>query len=109
MLKVFQVKRGDQFSFIIYFKNLNQDLSTLEFGLKEDYATPMLIYKSLGDGIVKNDTQHYQVNFSTQDTSSIQAGLYLFDIRYTIGDTPKTPVSGYLLLNESVFNNNSEE
>lgn len=109
MLKVFQVKRGDQFSFIVYFKNLNQNLTTIDFGLKEDYATPMLIHKSLGDGIVKNDTQHYQVNFSPQDTASIQAGLYIFDLRYTIGDTPRTPVSGYLLLDESVFNNNSEE
>lgn len=109
MLKVFQVKRGDQFSFIVYFKNLNQDLSTIELGIKEDYTTPMLIHKSLRDGIVKNDTQHYQVNFSPQDTISLRAGLYLFDLRYTIGDTPKTPVSGYLLLNESVFNNDSKE
>ena len=104
MLKVFQVKRGDQFSFIINFKNLNQDLSTIRFGLKEDYDKPMLIDKSLGDGIVKIDTQHYQVNFSSQDTLGVDAGMYVYDLRYTIGDTPKTPLSGYLIINESVFN-----
>lgn len=108
MLKVFQVKRGDQFSFIVYFKNLNQDLTTIRFGLKEDYDKPMLIDKSLGDGIVKIDTTHYQVNFSVSDTSYIEAGMYVFDLRYTIGDTPRTPVSGYILFNDSVFNNEEE-
>ena len=108
MLKVFEVKHGDQFSFIIYFKNLNQDLNTIKFGLKEDYDKPMLIEKELNDGIVRIDQKHYQVNFSTQDTSSIDAGMYIFDLRYTIGDTPKTPLSGYLLLNDSVFNNQGE-
>lgn len=108
MLKVFQLKRGDQFSFIVYFKNLNQDLSTIRFGLKEDYDKPLIIDKSLGDGITKIDTKHYQVNFSVSDTSAIAAGMYVFDLRYTIGDTPKTPLSGYVLFNDSVFNNNQE-
>lgn len=108
MLKVFQVKIGDQFSFIVNFKNLNQDLSTIAFGLKEDYDKPMLIEKSLGNGITKIDTQHYQVNFSTSDTSGLEAGMYVFDLRYTIGSTPKTPLSGYLVLLDSVFNNSQE-
>lgn len=108
MLKVFQVKRGDQFSFIVNFKNLNQDLSTIRFGLKEDYDKPLLINKSLGDGIVKIDTKHYQVNFSVSDTTAIDAGMYVFDLRYTIGDTPKTPISGYVLFQDSVFINNQE-
>lgn len=108
MLKVFQVKRGDQFSFIVNFKNLNQNLSTIKFGIKADYDEPMLIEKSLGDGIVKIDTQHYQVNFSSSDTMELDAGMYIFDLRYTIGDTPKTPLSGYLLIAESVFNNEEE-
>ena len=108
MLKVFQVKRGDQFSFIVYFKNLNQALNTIRFGLKEDYDKPMLIDKSLGDGIVKIDANHYQVNFSVSDTSDIEAGMYVFDLRYTIGDTPRTPVSGYVLFNDSVFSSQEE-
>lgn len=108
MLKVFQVKRADQFSFIVYFKNLNQDLATIEFGLKEDYDKPMLIDKSLGDGIVKLDQKHYQVNFSTSDTSDLEAGMYVYDLRYTIGSTPKTPLSGYLIINDTVFNNSEE-
>lgn len=108
MLKVFQVKRGDQFSFIINFKNLNQDLTTIKFGLKEDYDQPMLIEKSLGNGITKIDTTHYQVNFSSSDTEGEEAGMYVYDLRYTIGSTPRTPLSGYLVLQDSVFNNSQE-
>lgn len=108
MLKLFQIKRGDQFSFIIYFKNLNQDLTTLKFGVKEDYNGSMLLEKSLGDGITKIDTTHYSVNFTPYDTDSLESGLYLFDLRYTIGDTSKTPLSGYLLINASVFNTQGE-
>lgn len=109
MLKVFQVKRGDQFSFIVYFKNLNQDLTTIKFGIKEDYDKSMLVEKELGDGIVKLDQKHYQVNFSTSDTTSLEAGMYVYDLRYTIGSTPKTPLSGYLVINDSVFINNNQE
>lgn len=105
MLKVFQVKKGDQFSFIVYFKNLDQNLTTLRFGLKEDYDKPMLIEKSIGDGIIKIDTQHYKIDFSVSDSTSIPAGMYVYDLRYTIGDTPRTPLSGYVIFNDTVFNN----
>lgn len=109
MLKVFQVKKEDQFSFIITFKNLNQDLSTIKFGVKEDYDKSMLLEKELGDGIVKLSTTQYQVNFTPYDTDSLEAGMYIFDLRYTIGDIPKTPLSGYLLINDTVFDNEEEE
>ena len=105
MLKVFQVKKGDQFSFIVYFKNLDQDLTTLRFGLKEDYDKPMLIDKSIGDGITKIDTTHYKIDFSVTDSTAIPAGMYVYDLRYTIGDTPRTPLSGYVVFNDTVFNN----
>lgn len=108
MLKVFQVKRGATFSFIITFKNLNQDVSTMDFGIKEDYGKPMLIEKELGDGITKIQTGKYKVDFSTADIISLTAGMYVFDLRYTIGDTPSIPLSGYLVVSDSVFTNNNQ-
>ena len=105
MLKVFSVKRGSTFSFIITFKNLNQDVTTIRFGLKEDYEKPMLIDKTLGDGITKIDTGKYKVDFSYTDIISLEAGMYVYDLRYTIGDTPSIPLSGYIIVNDSVFNN----
>ena len=108
MLKVFQVKKGDQFSFLIKFKNLNQVLTTLKMGIKEDYDSPMLIEKSLGDGITKISATTYQVNYSPDDTNELEPSMYIFDLRYTIGTTTKTPLSGYLIINNSVFNNEEE-
>lgn len=105
MLKVFQFKRGGVYSFIITFKHLNQDVTTIRFGLKEDYDKPMLIDKTLGDGITKIDTGRYKVDFSYTDILNLEAGMYVYDLRYTIGDTPAIPLSGYVVVNDSVFNN----
>lgn len=104
MLKVFQVKKGDQFSFIVKFKSLDQSLTTLRFGLKEDYDKPMLIEKSLDNGIVQIDETTFKVNFVPSDSIDIPAGMYVYDLRYTIGDTPRTPLSGYVVFNDTVFN-----
>lgn len=106
MLKVFSVKRGSTFSFIITFKNLDQDVNTMRFGVKEEYSDEtMKIEKSLGDGITKIQTGKYKVDFSTTDILSLDAGMYVYDLRYTIGDTPSIPLSGYIVVNDSVFNN----
>lgn len=105
MLKVFQVKRGATFSFIVTFKNLNQDVASMTFGLKEDYDKTMLIEKTLGDGITKIDTGKYKVDFSYTDIIGLEAGMYVYDLRYTIRDTPAIPLSGYVIVNDSVFNN----
>lgn len=105
MLKVFSVKRGSTFSFIITFKNLNQDVTTMNFGVKEDYTDESLVInKTIGDGITKIETGKYKVDFSTSDILLLDAGMYVYDLRYTIGDTPNIPLSGYIVVNDSVFN-----
>lgn len=110
MLKVFQVKRGATFSFVITFKNLDQTISTMDFGIKEDYEDEsMLIEKSLEDGIVQIDSNKYKVDFSTTDILSLDAGMYVFDLRYTIGSTPSIPLSGYIVVADSVFTSNQGE
>lgn len=105
MLKVFQAKRGATFSFIVTFKNLDQDVATMTFGLKEDYDKAILIEKTLGDGITKIETGKYKVDFSYTDIIGLEADMYVYDLRYTIGDTPAIPLSGYVIVNDSVFNN----
>ena len=105
MLKVFSVKRGSTFSFIVTFKNLNQDVTTMNFGVKEEYSDEsMIINKTLGNGITKIETGKYKVDFSTTDILSLDVGMYVYDLRYTIGDTPSIPLSGYIVVNDSVFN-----
>lgn len=104
MLKVFSVKRGSTFSFIVTFKNLNQDVTTMNFGVKEEYTDEsMIINKTIGNGITQIETGKYKVDFSTTDILSLDAGMYVYDLRYTIGDTPSIPLSGYIVVNDSVF------
>lgn len=104
MLRIFNVKQGDNFSFTITFKNLQEDLTTFTLGVKEDYKdTSMLITKSLGHGITKIATGKYQVDFTASDTSSLNPNFYVYDLRMTLGNTVFTPLYGYLNIEETVF------
>lgn len=105
MLRVFNVKRGDTFCFTITFKNLTEDLDTFVFGLKEDYNDETyVIEKSLGDGIDKISTGKYRVTFSAEESADLEPNQYIYDLRFTLDDIVNTPLSGYLIIEETVFN-----
>lgn len=104
MLRVFSIKQGDEFSFTVTFKNLQEDLTTFTIGVKKDYSDPqMLITKSLGNGISKISTGKYRVDFTPEETKSLSPNFYLYDLRLTIDTTVYTPLYGYLDIEESVF------
>ena len=104
MLRIFNVKRGDQFSFTITFTNLQEDFDTFVMGIKANYEDEqMLITKSLEDGITKIDTGKYRVDFSPEDTEGLEPNQYVYDLRFTLEDTVFTPLSGYLNIEETVF------
>lgn len=105
MLRVFNVKRGDTFCFTITFKNLTEDLDTFVFGLKEDYNdVTYVIEKSLGDGIDKISAGKYRVTFSAEESADLEPNQYIYDLRFTLDDIVNTPLSGYLIIEETVFN-----
>lgn len=103
MLRIFNVKQGDQFSFTVTFTNLQEDLTTFTMGVKLDYNRPMLITKGLGTGITKIDTGKYRIDFTPAETKSLTPNYYLYDLRMTIGSTVFTPLYGYLNIQETVF------
>lgn len=104
MLSVFNVKKGDSFSFTITFKNLQVDLTTLRFGVKKEYSdTTFILDKSLGNGIEKISTGKYRVDFSASESSTLEPDQYVFDLRFTLSNIVGTPLYGYLLVEESVF------
>ena len=104
MLRIFNVKRGDQFSFTITFTNLQEDFDTFVMGIKANYEDEqMLITKSLGNGITKIDTGKYRVDFTPEDTEGLEPNQYVYDLRFTLEDTVFTPLSGYLNIEETVF------
>ena len=104
MLRIFNVKQGDQFSFTVTFKNLQEDLTTFTMGVKKDYTDEiMLVTKSLGNGITKLQTGKYRVDFTPAETQALPIDLYVYDLRLTIGTTVFTPLYGYLNIQETVF------
>lgn len=109
MLRIFNIKQGDKFSFTVTFTNLQEDLTTFEMGVKSDYNKQMLIEKSIGDGITKIDTGKYQIDFTPAETRSLTPELYIYDLRMTLGDIVFTPLYGYLNIQDTVFEPDEEE
>lgn len=104
MLRIFNVKQGDEFSFTVTFKNLQEDLTTFVMGVKKEYTdSTMLIQKSLGNGITKISTGKYRVDFLPSETGALTPDFYVYDLRMTIGSTVFTPLYGYLNIQETVF------
>lgn len=105
MLRVFSVKKGDTFSFTVTFKNLTQDLDTFTFGVKSSYNdVDYIIEKSLGNGIEKVSTGKYRIDISADESDDLTPDQYIYDLRFTLGTVVSTPLSGYLIIEESVFN-----
>lgn len=110
MLRIFNIKQGDQFSFTVTFKNLQEDLTTFDMGVKEEYGdSEMLVQKSLGNGITKIETGKYRVDFTPDETQALSPNLYLYDLRLSIGSMVYTPLYGYLNIQETVFEPDDEE
>lgn len=103
MLRIFSVKQGDQFSFTVTFTNLQEDLTTFKMGVKKDYTDQMLIEKSLGNGITKVTTGKYRIDFTPAETQALDPDYYVYDLRMTLGNTVYTPLYGYLMILETVF------
>lgn len=103
MIKIFNVKRGDRFSFTVTFTNLQGELNTLNLGIKREYDQTMLLTKSLGSGITKVGEGKYQIDFTSEETNALEPGMYHFDMRLSVGQYIYTPLYGYFNINETVF------
>lgn len=104
MLRIFNVKRGDAFSFTVTFKNLTEDLTTFTLGVKLNYEDEtMLVTKSLGNGITKLETGKYQIDFTPAETGALSPNFYVYDLRMTLENIVFTPLYGYLNIQETVF------
>lgn len=104
MLQIFNIKKGDQFSFTVTFKNLTEDLTTFAFGVKLNYAdTTRIITKTLGNGITKLTTGKYQIDLLPDETDALSPDLYVYDLRMTLETVVYTPLYGYLNIQETVF------
>lgn len=104
MIKNFTPKKGDQISFTITFTT-DVNFDSMEMGVKKDYTDEdFVLLKTLGNGITKLDTRKYQVIITSQETNLLGFDTYVYDIRVRSGSVIKTPLSGRIMVKESVFN-----
>ena len=104
MLRIFNIKKGDEFSFTVTFKNLSEDLTTFTMGVKANYEDAnMLITKTIGNGITKIENGKYQIDFTPTETGALSPNIYVYDLRMTLGSVVYTPLYGYLNIQETVF------
>lgn len=103
MIKNFLIKRGDQLAFTVNFSSA-MDITAMEFGVKERYSdTNYAIIKFIGNGITKISATKYQIIVPSADMQKLDIRNYVFDLRMKIGTVIKTPLSGKLMIKETVF------
>ena len=103
MVKNFLLKRGDQLAFTITFTSATP-VTAMEFGVKERYSSKeYVIIKSLGYGITKISDTKYQIVVPSEDMAKLEIKNYVYDLRMKIGTVIKTPLSGKLMIKETVF------
>ena len=104
MIKNFMPKKGDQISFIITFTT-DVNFDSVEMGVKKEYTDEdFVLLKTLGNGITRIDGRRFQVIITSQETNNLEFLSYIYDIRTRSGSTIKTPLSGKIIVKESVFN-----
>lgn len=104
MHKNYVVKKGDEFSFNVTFKNLSSAPDDILFGLKEDYENDhydFLITKD--NGILSLSEFSYTIKIPAEITRELPFENYNFDLRFKVGDTIKTPFYGRLTLTPTIF------
>lgn len=104
MIKNFILKKGDELSFKITFIN-EVSIDSMEFGVKSDYTDEdFKILKTLGNGITRIDSKNYQIIVSSEEMSHLDILSYVYDVRIRSGNIIKTPLSGKVIIKETVFN-----
>lgn len=103
MVKNFRLKRGDQLAFTITFTSATP-VTAMEFGVKMRYSDDTYtIIKYIGNGITKLSDTKYQIMVPSSDTTNLEIFNYVFDLRIKINNEVKTPLSGKIMVKDTVF------
>lgn len=103
MIRNFIKKKGDQFTFAITYPS-DVDFTSVEMGIKRSYNDEdYLIFSSIGHGITKIDERTYQINIPYTEMAKLDYGMYVYDVRTKSGQIPITPLSGKLIIQETVY------
>ena len=103
MIRNFIKKKGDQFAFSITYP-FDVNFTSVELGVKNDYTDEdYIIFISLNNGITKIDNRTYQITIPYTEMAKLDYGMYVYDVRTKSGQIPITPLSGKLIIQETVY------
>lgn len=106
--------RGDTLSFAVELFNENdepfmQDLDTAFFSCKQNKSDNEFVFiKGLGKGITKAEDGKYVVRVAPEDTRTVEAGNYFYDLQLGMNDDIFTVLHGILELEQDVTFGNDE-
>lgn len=70
--------------------------------IAENISTYISTY--YGGGITRIDNRHYQIVIPSSETEILDYDMYVYDLRVRNGNVVKTPLSGKIIIRETVFN-----
>ena len=103
MIRNFIKKKGDQFVFNVTYP-FDINYSSVELGVKKSYNDEdYIIFVSLGNGITKINDRTYQITIPYTEMAKLDYGVYVYDMRTKENTIPTTPLSGKLIIQETVY------
>lgn len=103
MIRNFIKKKGDQFTFSITYPT-DVNFTAVELGVKKSYTDEeYILFVSLNNGISKIDDRTYQIIIPYEEMAKLDYGMYVYDLRVKSGNIPTTPLSGKLIIQETVY------
>ena len=98
-----EMVRGDTLEFVVEVKNISGTVSAVSFGCRASLDSSSYTFqKTLGSGITSEGDGRYSVRVAPADTASLTAGLYYYDLQFSIGNDIYTPLIGTLRLLQDV-------
>ena len=103
MIRNFIKKKGDQFAFSVTYP-FGVNFTSVELGVKKAYTDEdYIIFISLNNGITKINDRTYQITIPYTEMAKLDYGMYVYDLRVKSGNIPTTPLSGKLIIQETVY------
>ncbi len=103
MKKNFDMIKGDTLAFVFEIENLNDDLVSCYFSCKKSVDDETYSFqKALDNGITKIETGKYKVRVAPEDTKTLLAGKYYYDLQIGLGEDVYTILTGQINIKEEI-------
>lgn len=95
--------RGDTLAFGVVLDDLDQDLDSAFFTIKETHSSDeYVVQKSLNNGITKLETGKYSVRVAPEDTKSLVPKKYYYDLQIGANGDIFTIIKGVIEIEREV-------